>query len=177
MSDYDTAPGPSRPISRRSAIGLTLLAGAAFLAAHPMSAQEPRSPAALKAQAYDMKKSITLFYPQKMTWAVSSAGERCRLRRHRAELRLESDLSPVAGTKEFQQIRNAADRIGIVISGVCSFLFWPYLLSSNDPRSARVASNWPAAWRRRLTTSAWRICWSCLGPCTSLARRSRARAE
>ena len=26
-----------------------------------------------------------------------------------------------------------ADEIGIAISGVCSFLFWPYPLTSNDP--------------------------------------------
>ena len=26
-----------------------------------------------------------------------------------------------------------ADKIGIAISGLCSFLFWPYPLSSNDP--------------------------------------------
>ncbi|HWY85455.1 MAG TPA: sugar phosphate isomerase/epimerase family protein, partial [Gemmataceae bacterium] len=27
-----------------------------------------------------------------------------------------------------------ADKIGIAISGLCSFLFWPYPLSSNDPQ-------------------------------------------
>ena len=26
-----------------------------------------------------------------------------------------------------------ADEIGIAISGLCSFLFWPYSLTSNDP--------------------------------------------
>jgi L-ribulose-5-phosphate 3-epimerase len=46
---------------------------------------------------------------------------------------LESDLSPKSGTKEFHEIRRMADEIGIAISGVCSFLFWPYPLTSNDP--------------------------------------------
>jgi hypothetical protein len=46
---------------------------------------------------------------------------------------LESDLSPKHGTAHFQEIRRMADRIGIAISGVCSFLFWPYPLTSNDP--------------------------------------------
>lgn len=46
---------------------------------------------------------------------------------------LESDLSPKAGTREFQAIRKMADDIGIAISGLCSFLFWPYPLTSNDP--------------------------------------------
>jgi len=45
---------------------------------------------------------------------------------------LENDLSPKAGTKEFQAIRKMADKIGISISGICSFLFWPYPLTSND---------------------------------------------
>lgn len=46
---------------------------------------------------------------------------------------LDNDLSPKNGTKEFLAIRRMAEKIGIAISGVCSFLFWPYPLSSNDP--------------------------------------------
>ncbi len=46
---------------------------------------------------------------------------------------LESDLSPKAGPAEFTAIRKMADEIGIAISGLCSFLFWPYPLTSNDP--------------------------------------------
>src|SRR6266852_1418374 len=37
-----------------------------------------------------------------------------------------------SGTNDFEGIRAKADKIGIAISGVCSFLFWPYPLSSND---------------------------------------------
>ncbi len=51
---------------------------------------------------------------------------------------LDNDLSPKAGTKEFVAIRKMADRIGISISGLCSFLFWPYPLTANEPaRRAR----------------------------------------
>ena len=46
---------------------------------------------------------------------------------------LESDL-PKSGTKEFKAIRKMADEICIAISGLCSFLFWPYPLTSNDPK-------------------------------------------
>ena len=46
---------------------------------------------------------------------------------------LDNDLSPKAGTKEFTEIRKLAEKIGIAISGLCSFLFWPYPLTSNDP--------------------------------------------
>ena len=41
--------------------------------------------------------------------------------------------STKSGTREFQAIRRMADQIGIQISGLCSFLFWPYPLTSNDP--------------------------------------------
>src|SRR5438105_5016886 len=44
---------------------------------------------------------------------------------------LENDLSPKSGPKEYEAIRGTADRIGIAISGVCSFLFWPFPLVSN----------------------------------------------
>lgn len=46
---------------------------------------------------------------------------------------LENDLSPKAGSKDYEAIRRMADRIGIAISGLCSFLFWPYPLTSLDP--------------------------------------------
>ena len=83
-----------------------------------------------------MKNSINLWafpYPQKMSlvqWlqlAKDGGFDGIEL-----NYDLESDLSPKAGTSEFQRIRSAADRIGITISGLCSFLFWPYPLTSND---------------------------------------------
>jgi hypothetical protein len=60
--------------------------------------------------------------------------------RHRAELNydLESDLSPKSGTREFQEIRRPAERIGIAVGGLCSFLYWPYgyEVTSVDVRAA-----------------------------------------
>jgi len=137
-----TAPednSPFGPISRRAAIGSTLLAGAAFLSPPAFAAAQappPAGPTGGAARRYDMKKSINLWafpYPQQMTL------ERClQLARDAGfdgiELNydLESDLSPKAGTAEFQAIRRIADKIGIGISGLCSFLFWPYPLTSHD---------------------------------------------
>ena len=117
-ADDDTGAGPFGPISRRSAIGSTLLAGAAFLTGQPIAAQEPRGTATSPPRKrYDMKKSINLWafpYPQKMTLvqclqlAKDAGFDGIEL-----NYDLESDLSPKAGTREFQQIRSAADRIGI----------------------------------------------------------------
>jgi L-ribulose-5-phosphate 3-epimerase len=86
---------------------------------------------------YDMGKSINLWafpYPGRM-----NLQECLQLARDAGfdavELNydLENDLSPKAGTKECRAIRRLADKIGIRISGLCSFVFWPYPLTSNDP--------------------------------------------
>lgn len=47
---------------------------------------------------------------------------------------LENDLSPNCTTADYHAIRRMADEIGIHISGLCSFLFWPYPMTSNDPQ-------------------------------------------
>ncbi len=131
------------PVSRRTALK-SALAGAAALGLPP--AIPPARAAADDRRAapkrYAMKKSINLWafpYPQRMTL------EECLRLARRAgfdgiELNydLENDLSPRAGTAEYRAIRKLAEQVGIEISGLCSFLFWPYPLTSNDPaRRAR----------------------------------------
>jgi hexulose-6-phosphate isomerase len=107
-------------------------ASAALLAGTQIHA---RQPAAKK--RYAMKKSINLWafpYPERMNL------EQClKLAKDAGfdgiELNydLDNDLSPKSGPKEYAAIRAQAEKIGIAISGLCSFLFWPYPLSSNDP--------------------------------------------
>jgi hexulose-6-phosphate isomerase len=46
---------------------------------------------------------------------------------------LENDLSPKAGPAQLRAIRKIAEETGIAISGLCSFLYWPYSLTDNDP--------------------------------------------
>ena len=139
MSQHD---GPFGPISRRSVLGSTLLAGAAFLSpGTAAAAAPPLQPPATGRKRYDMKKSINLWafpYPQRMSLvqclqlAKDAGFDGIEL-----NYDLESDLSPKSGTREFQEIRRTADKIGIAISGLCSFLFWPYPLSSNDEAKRR----------------------------------------
>lgn len=85
---------------------------------------------------YAAKKSINLWafpYPDRM-----SLEECMRLAKDAGfdgiELNydLENDLSPKASKESLLGIRRLADKIGIEISGLCSFLFWPYPLSSLD---------------------------------------------
>ena len=86
---------------------------------------------------YKMKKSINLWafpYPDRMTLRESmELAKRAGFDGIELNYDLESDLSPKASSKDFEKIRRMADDIGIAISGVCSFLFWPYPLTSNDP--------------------------------------------
>ena len=128
--------GPFGPISRRSLIGSTLLAGAAFLTPGALAAETDTGTQPPPRRRYEMKKSINLWafpYPQKMSLtqclqlAKDAGFDGIEL-----NYDLESDLSPKSGTKEFQDIRRTAERIGIAISGLCSFLFWPYPLTSSD---------------------------------------------
>jgi L-ribulose-5-phosphate 3-epimerase len=130
----------SGSLSRRDLFGGAISAAALAAAfGGPVStaiAAEPADQAPVGKQ-YPFKKSINQWafpYPQKMTL------EQClRLAKDAGfdgiELNydLDNDLSPKNGTKHYESIRSLADKIGIAISGVCSFLFWPHPLSSNDP--------------------------------------------
>ena len=130
-------------VTRRSLISsaLATAGGAmAFGASSIGGAAEPKPRDARRSAArrYKMKKSINLWafpYPDRM-----SLKECMQLARDAGfdgiELNydLENDLSPNSGTKQYHEIRKMADDIGIAISGICSFLYWPYPLTSNDPK-------------------------------------------
>src|SRR3954451_21173413 len=117
-----------------------LATSAAMLGASTAVAQPKLGEKLAPRKKYPFKKSINLWafpYPEKMSL------EQClRLAKDAGvdgiELKydLESDLSPKSGPKEFAAIRRTAEKIGIAISGMCSFLFWPYPLTSNDPAKA-----------------------------------------
>lgn len=131
---------PDTNPTRRTLLTGALAAGVAAVAA-PAGAQAPPQPAADDRRAspkrFNMKKSINLWafpYPQRMNLreclqlAKNAGFDAVEL-----NYNLEDDLSPKATPKDIAAIRTKADQIGIQISGLCSFLFWPYPLSSNDP--------------------------------------------
>src|SRR5688572_1153770 len=136
---FDPTSGSQGALSRRDAIKSALaVAGAAALGAQTVSGAEAPKADARRAspKRYEMKKSINLWafpYPERM-----SLKECLQLAKDAGfdgiELNydLDNDLSPKSGTREYAEIRKMADRIGIQISGLCSFLFWPYPLTSND---------------------------------------------
>jgi len=137
----------NQKVSRRDALisGIATAvtaAGAATVATSAMGQSDAQSSKTTfderraSTKKFTMRKSINLWafpYPERMTL------EECLVLAKRAgfdaiELNydLDNDLSPKASPKELASIRQLADRIGIEISGLCSFLFWPYPLSSND---------------------------------------------
>lgn len=132
------SPKPTNSVDRRqmlsyAAFGASVVAAGATQATQSIAASAGTS----DRKRFDMKKSINLWafpYPDKMSLrqclqlAKDAGFDGIEL-----NYDLESDLSPKSGTKEFTAIRQMADEIGIAISGLCSFLFWPYPLTSNDP--------------------------------------------
>lgn len=132
-----SAPGPlgiTRRTALRAALGTAGAAAAFSSLGHAQAKTEDDRKASPK--TYKMKKSINLWafpYPERMNLreclqlAKDAGFDGIEL-----NYDLDNDLSPKAGTREFQAIRRMADEIGIAISGLCSFLFWPYPLTAND---------------------------------------------
>jgi hexulose-6-phosphate isomerase len=95
------------------------------------------APGSAPKKKYPFKKSINQWafpYPERMNLEQSlKLAKDAGFDGIELNYDLDNDLSPKNGTKEFLAIRRLAEKIGIAISGLCSFLFWPYPLSSNDP--------------------------------------------
>ena len=125
---------------RREALAATIAGiGLSAMSFEPAQAATTLEPDARRSspKRYAMKKSINLWafpYPQRMNLrecmqlAKDAGFDGIEL-----NYDLDNDLSPKASPKDCAAVRKMADDIGIEISGLCSFLFWPYPLSSNDP--------------------------------------------
>ncbi len=124
-------------VSRRAILLGALGTGAVALTDAVRAGEKPAAdPRRASPKRYAMKKSINLWafpYPQRMTLeeclhlAKDAGFDGIEL-----NYDLENDLSPKGDARKYAAIRKMADRIGIEISGLCSFLFWPYPLTSND---------------------------------------------
>lgn len=144
MTNQDQS-SPNRPasdsLSRRELLAYTAAFGSAFVAAQGLAADAPAAPqppAKTPSKKYDMKKSINLWalpYPQKMT--LKECLQLCKdagFEGVEVNYALEGDLSPQASEADVKAIGKFAEKIGMAISGVCSFLFWPYSLTHEDPK-------------------------------------------
>jgi L-ribulose-5-phosphate 3-epimerase len=140
MDSIPSVPQSAGLLKRRAALKTALAAtalGAVFEPPARAQAAPGGDPRKGSPKRYDMLKSINLWafpYPERMTLR-----ECMQLARDAGfdgiELNydLDNDLSPKHDSAHYREIRKMADEIGIQISGLCSFLFWPYPLTSNDP--------------------------------------------
>jgi L-ribulose-5-phosphate 3-epimerase len=141
-SDDSTQQGSKQnQYSRRAVISSALATAGGAAAFGPLGCTTVPAVAddrSVAPKRYKMKKSINQWafpYPDRM-----SLKECMQLAKDAGfdgiELNydLENDLSPKFGTKQYIAIRKMAEKIGIEISGICSFLYWPYPLTSNDPK-------------------------------------------
>ncbi|QDT05923.1 L-ribulose-5-phosphate 3-epimerase UlaE [Rubripirellula lacrimiformis] len=138
----------NRGVSRRDALlsGLAVAGAAGAAIAADGSASSTGNPPDGNAAAderrqskkkYSFRKSINQWafpYPDRMNLReCMQLAKRAGFDGIELNYDLDNDLSPKASNKQLAAIRHMADEIGIEISGLCSFLFWPYPLSSNDP--------------------------------------------
>lgn len=130
-------------LSRRELLAYSAVFGSSFLAAQGFADPAPpraeaAKPAASPGKRYAMKKSINLWalpYPQKMT--LRQCFELCKdagFDGVEVNYALDGDISPAASPAALEAIGRMARQVGIEISGVCSFLFWPYSFTHEDPQ-------------------------------------------
>lgn len=132
----------SSRLSRRDALLTTMsLATAAAVGGTAPSSLTAAEPTTVDdrqraGKTYKMKKSINLWafpYPERMTLKEClQLAKQAGFDGVELNYDLESDLSPKAGPQELRGIRRMAEEIGIEISGLCSFLFWPYPLTAHE---------------------------------------------
>lgn len=83
-----------------------------------------------------MKKSINLWaFPYPGQWTLRKCLDIAKdagFEGVELNIDLEGELSVRSSPAQLMDIRRLAEAVQIEISGVCSFLFWPYSMTSND---------------------------------------------
>ena len=138
------SPFTSPPLGRRELLAYTAAFGTAFLAGQglvkPAEADETKpaaKPARAKGKQYEMKKSINMWalpYPDKLKLKECfQLAKDAGFDGVEINFALEGEFSAESSAAEIKGVAELAKQAGIAISGVCSFLFWPYSMTHNDP--------------------------------------------
>jgi len=143
MTSEPKQDGTRGALGRRELLAYTAAFGATFLSRQGLAGEDtdvektqeakPKTP---PTRRYDMKKSINLWalpYPDKMS--LKECFELCKdagFDGVELNFALEGEFSAESSSSEIQAIGKLAREVGIAISGVCSFLYWPYSLTHND---------------------------------------------
>ncbi len=147
MTD-NSNPNENEPLSigRRELLAYSAAFGTTFLAAQGLVRGEDDTkakPTIIKSpqKRYDMKKSINMWaFPYPGTWTLKESLELAKdagFDGLEINFALEGEFSAESTDAEIEEIGRMAKEIGIDISGVCSFLFWPYAMTHNDPARRR----------------------------------------
>ena len=143
-------PEPSLPrrashLGRRELLAYTAAFGTSFLAGQGLvdqagaaekrpQGETPKQPT----KRYDMRKSINMWafpYPDRMSLRdCFELAKDAGFDGIEVNFALEGDLSDESTPAQIKDIARLADKVGIEISGLCSFLYWPYPLTHNDPQ-------------------------------------------
>ena len=127
-----------RDPGRRELLAYSAVFGSAFMARQglaPVPASAAQAPT-VASPVQGMKKSINLWacpYPD--LWSLKECFQIARDAGFDAvepNFNLEGEFSAESSDDEIRAMKRMADDVGIEISGVCSFLFWPYSMSHPD---------------------------------------------
>ncbi len=140
--------GSTPGIGRRELLAYSAAFGAAFVAKQGLGDDESAGAAAPSPavrsrpqKRYAMKKSINMWaFPYPDQWSLSESLQLAKdagFDGVEINFNLTGEFSAESTEAEIIGIRKMAEEIGIEISGVCSFLFWPYCLTHNDPAKRR----------------------------------------
>ena len=129
----------ARHPGRREMLAYSAFFGSAFMARQGFAAAPASTPQASAGSrpVQGMKKSINLWafpYPDK--WSLLECFQIAKDAGFDAvepNFNLEGEFSAESSDDEIRGIKRMADETGIAISGVCSFLFWPYSMTHPDP--------------------------------------------
>jgi hexulose-6-phosphate isomerase len=85
-----------------------------------------------------MKKSINMWaFPYPQSWSLKESFALARdagFDGIEVNFALEGEFSAESSDAQIAQVGQWARETGLAISGVCSFLYWPYSLTHNDPQ-------------------------------------------
>ncbi|MBW3599632.1 MAG: sugar phosphate isomerase/epimerase [Planctomycetes bacterium] len=145
--NHPSSSDPSPQLARRELLGYSAAFGAGVLANHLGASKahaqdaKPRSARRGALKRYDMKKSINLWaFPYPQQWSLQECFELAKdagFDGVEINFDLEGEFSAESSDAQVKDIGRMAEKAGIAISGVCSFLFWPYAFSNNDPQKRR----------------------------------------
>jgi len=141
--ETDSRPDPSPPaLGRRELLAYSAAFGTAFMAKQGLGDDTPNSEPPRQsvkprpAKRYAMKKSINMWafaYPDQWTLKESlQLAKDAGFDGVEINFNLTGEFSAESSEADIVAIGQMAKQIGIEISGVCSFLFWPYCMTHND---------------------------------------------